>query len=644
MTMSRTPFLVFALACAASLASAQELRLHRLFSDHMVLPRGRVTQVVGFAAPSREAQLSASWIAETVRAVAGADGRFALPLPAPAGEGPFRFEVRCGDELIAVEDVLAGDVWLASGQSNMEMTVGPSPTGPHGVDDWENETAAANMPSLRLFTVKRRASFGPESDVTGEWRVCTPESARAFSATAFFFGRNLAQRGKGPIGVVASSWGGTLCEAWTRDAGLAAFPEFATDLDRVRQLTKETTNHAERRAAFWDAVLLAKDQSASKAKKDIALPHVWSLHGLGGHDGAAFYEREVAAPAEWSGRELLVQVGPIDDMDVVLWNGTRIGGVVEMGSWNEPRQYRVPAELVREGKSTLTVCLVDASGDGGIAGSAEACRIGPVEGSMGSLSLAEGWSFRKGPNLRSLPPLPENGQSHPNSPTVLWNGMIAPLAPFPFTGAIWYQGESNRERAAQYASLFPAMIRDWRAVFGSELSFVFVQIAPYGYPNDSGQTFELRLAQEAALALPRVAMAVTTDIGDPGDIHPRQKRLVGERLAAQARKVHYGENREGLDAPRPSGARADGNILVLEFAHATSWRVEGAGAKHFEVAGDDRMFHPAIVRIDGAKLVLSSPAVSSPRYARFAHAADAMANLWNDHGLPPPPFGIEASR
>ena len=642
--MSRTPVLAFAFACVVSLASAQELRLHSLFSDHMVLPRGRVTQVVGFAAPSREAQLHASWIAEPVRAVAGADGRFALPLPAPAGDGPFRFEVRCGDESVVVDDVLAGDVWLASGQSNMEMSVGPSPTGPRGVDDWERETASAAIGTLRLFTVKRRASFAPESDVTGEWRVCTPEAARAFSATAFFFGRDLAQRGKGPIGVVASSWGGTLCEAWTRDQGLAAFPEFAADLDRVRQLAKEPANPAERRAAFWDAVLSAKDQAAAKAKEGIALPHVWSLHGLGGHDGAAFYEREVSSPAEWSGRELLVQIGPIDDMDVVLWNGTRIGGVMEMGRWNEPRQYRIPAELVREGKSTLTVCVVDASGDGGIGGTAEACRLGPVEGSMGSLSLAEGWSFRKGPNLRNLPPLPESGQSNPNVPSVLWNGMIAPLAPFPFTGAIWYQGESNRERAAQYASLFPAMIRDWRAVFGSEMSFVFVQIAPFGYRDDRGQTFELRLAQEAALALPKVGMAVTTDIGDPRDIHPRQKRLVGERLAAQARKVHYGENGEGLDAPRPSGALADGNSLVLEFAHASSWRVDGAGAKHFEVAGDDRMFHPATVRIDGAKLVLSSSAVSSPRHARFAHAADAMANLWNEHGLPPAPFAIDITR
>ncbi len=642
MTMRQTFRFALAFTCAASLAAAQELRLHRLFSDHMVLPRERVTQVVGFTAPSREAQLTASWLAQPVRGVAGDDGRFALPLPAPEGDGPFRFEVRCGDETVVVDDVLAGDVWLASGQSNMEMTVGPSPTGPRGVDDWEAECAASAVPQLRLFTVRRRVSLKPETDVVGEWRVCTPESARAFSATAFFFGRDLALRGKGPIGVVSSSWGGTLCEAWTRAEGLADFPEFAQAVRNVREQGKGADGPEQRRAAFWSAVQGA--EALAGHRTPAAMPHAWSKHELGAHDGVGIYRRDVQVAPEWAGRELLVQLGPIDDMELVLWDGKRIGGVEEMGRWSEPRAYRVPAAAVTEGTHRLTVMVVDGSGEGGITGTAESFRVGPVEGSLGSLSLAEAWSFQQGPSLRELPPMPFAATSNPNVPTVLWNGMIAPLVPFPFTGAIWYQGESNRDRAAQYARLFPAMIRDWRAAFGSELAFTFVQIAPFGYRDDRGQTFELRLAQEAALALPKVGMAVTTDIGDPRDIHPTQKRLVGERLAAQARKVHYGESGEGLEPPRPVVARRDGASVVVEFRDATAWRIDAARPSAFDLAGEDLVFRSATLRSEGAALVLTSSEVADPRHVRFAHAADAMANCWNEHGLPPPPFGIAVSR
>lgn len=618
------------------------LRLMRLFSDHMVLPRGETTLVKGRAAGGVQVELSADWLAAPVRRTADADGAFALPLPAPDGSGPFRFEVACGDARVAVEDVLVGDVWLASGQSNMEMAVGPSPTGPLGVDGWEAECAGSEVPRLRLFTVRRRVSMRPESDVLGEWRVCTPESARAFSATAFFFGRDLALRGKGPIGVVASSWGGTVCEAWTSADGLAEFPEFTPSVERVREQGRDADAPARRRAAFWSAVLGA--DAARPEPVSVAMPHVWSKHGLGAHDGVGVYRREVEVAQEWAGRELLVQLGPIDDMEIVLWDGNRIGGVAELGRWSEPRAYRVPADAATVGSHRLAVLVVDANGEGGVGGTAESFRVGPAEGSLGSWSLADGWSFQRGPSLRELPPLPDGVLSDPNVPTVLWNGMIAPLLPFPFAGAIWYQGESNRDRAAQYARLFPAMIRDWRAAFAREFPFAFVQIAPFGYAGDRGQTFELRLAQEAALSLPGVGMAVTTDIGDPRDLHPRQKRKVGERLAAQARWLRYGEPQAGLVPPRATAAARDGADVVVSFVGAGTWRCGKGGPSCFELAGADGVFRAAKARVDGVVVRVTCAEVPAPTMVRYAGSAVAMADLWNEFDLPLPPFALAVAR
>ncbi len=635
---------VISLLAVVGCAASQEptLRLMSLFSQHMVLPRGETTSVKGEAPAGKEVLLHAAWLVDAVRTTADADGRFALALPAPVGTGPFRFEVACGESRLTVDDVLVGDVWLASGQSNMEMAVGPSPTGPRGVENWEAECSGSNVPQLRLFTVRRRVSMRPEIDVDGEWRVCTPESARAFSATAFFFGRDLALRGKGPIGVVASSWGGTVCEAWTSAAGLADFSEFATAVERVRELGTDATPPAQQSALFWSAV--RGSESVPAAKLEVAMPHVWSKHDLVAHDGVGIYRREVQVAKEWSNRELLVQLGPIDDMEIVLWDGKRIGGISEMGHWSEPRSYRVPAEAGTVGSHQLTVLVIDASGEGGVAGTAESFRVGPTEGSLGSLSLAGDWSFEKGPSLRELPQLPFAAASNPNVATVLWNGMIAPLVPFPFAGAIWYQGESNRDRAEQYARLFPAMIRDWRSAFGRELAFVFVQIAPFGYAGDRGQTFELRLAQEAALSLPGVGMAVTTDIGDPRDIHPRQKRHVGERIAAQARWLRYGEPAAGLTPPRAQSASLVGSDVVVSFVGADTWRIGKGGPSGFELSGADGVFRPASARVEGATVRVTCAEVPAPTKLRYAASATAMADLWNEFDLPLPPFGLTVDR
>ncbi|MEQ1631887.1 MAG: sialate O-acetylesterase [Planctomycetota bacterium] len=641
------PRLLFALVVLYAVARAQqpsapvssELALMSLFSDHMVLPASTTVVVKGRAQPGAEVVLHASWRTEPVTGRADGSGRFGLPIDTPAAANSVRFHVESGTSTRAVEDVLVGDVWLASGQSNMEMSLGPSPTAPNGAFDWEKESEAATLPELRLFTVARKTSATPLEDVEGRWEVCTPATARAFSATGFFFARDLLLRRRLPIGIVASSWGGTICEAWTRKDGLVAFPEFAPAIAQLEAAPRTESERRERSERYWDEIGIAAPTGAEGTWASATLPHIWSKHGAGDFDGIGWYRRDLEIEESWIGRDLVLMLGAIDDMDAVWVGSQKVAGTFEPGHWNEPRQYRIAKDMVTSTKLELRIAVLDTGGEGGIAGSAEACRLQPADGEGGSLALDAKWSFHRGSALRDLPPFPDAARSNPNQPTLLWNAMIAPLVPFPFTGAIWYQGESNRDRALQYSTLFPAMIRDWRAAFERELPFLFVQIAPFGYQDDQGELFALRLAQAEALSLPKVGMAVTTDIGDARDIHPRQKRLVGERLSMAARRLVHGDTDPSLNPPMPRSAVRRGSEVVLTFDGVVGpWRTTGTGPSHFEVAGEDAMFHTASARAEGAAIVLRAAAVAAPKHVRYAFHATAMADSWDEHGLPLPPF------
>ncbi len=635
-------------------ASAQELRLHGLFTSHMVLPQ--LTEVVmpGRAEPAAVVEVAAPWLKAPVHGTAAGDGRFRIAVPTPAAGGPFQVTVRSGAREVVLDDVLVGDVWLGSGQSNMEMALGKA-SWSQGAIDWERDVAAAQLPQLRCCTVDRRIAASPADDLAGEgtWQVCSPATAAALSATAFYFGRELQRHRREPLGLVVSCWGGTVCEAWTRAVGLAAFPEFGPALQALRGLDAGTM--AQLQGAYWATIAGLDPQvggrSPAAAEFDasgwptVVLPQPWSKSDLRDHDGVAWYRREVTIPDAWAGQPLLLQLGPIDDMDTVWFGGERIGGREAPGHWQEARTYEVPAPAVRSGRVAIAVRVLDTGGEGGFTGTAEAMRLSPLAGAAGAIDLSGPWQVGVGAPLARLPRLPVPVAGQPNSPTVLWNGMIAPLVPFPFRGVIWYQGESNRDRAAQYSRLFPAMIQDWRAAFGRELPFLFVQIAPFGYPGDRGESFDLRLAQEQALALPATGMAASTDVGDVADIHPRQKGPIGERLARLALAVAYGDAAIAAQSPRPTAARRVGDAVRVEFA-ATAGGLVGVGGattampQHFEVAGADGVYRAAAGTIDGAAVVLHCAAVAAPTSVRYCHAATALADLWNGAGLPAVPFVV----
>ncbi len=605
---------------------AQPLSVQKLFGDHMVLPPSTTVPMRGRGTAGAEVAVDASW-GKQVTARIASDGTWSCALPTPDRGGPFTLTVASDGETLRIVDVLAGDVWLASGQSNMEMELGKHGWSP-GVRDYERELASANHPQLRCFTVAKNAADTPADDVVGEWVVCSPATAAPFSAVAYFFARDLMQAGKGPLGIVVSSWGGTVCEAWASPPGLAAFPEFGGAKPGSANPARE-----QRRLAFWDAI---ERMAPSGPAVDVQVPGSFSATGLADFDGVVQYERRLDLPAGLRGKDSWLELGAIDDMDVVYWGAEQLAASDDDGVWDRPRRYRVPAAWTDRATVDLRIRVVDTGGEGGFTGAPATLRL--VAGDV-AVPLAGSWRRTVHAPISALPRWPARAGG-PNRPSVLWNGMIAPLVPFPFTGAIWYQGESNRARHEQYARLFPAMIEDWRRAFGTPLPFFFVQIAPFGYGDEGeGRTALLREAQAAALALPRTGMAVTLDCGDARDIHPTWKQPVGSRLAALARARHYGEPIP-CEGPRAIGVTANDDSLVVTFAtsHGPVQLVnDGAG---FELAGADGKFVPARARLDGGTVVVRADGLKEPKHVRYAWAAVPRWSITEADGFPGAPFRL----
>lgn len=637
------PFVAAALVTAVAPAQQAAFAPARIFGDHMVLPRGARAPLFGQGPPGATVRAWGSFGGPTATTRVDANGRWLLELSTPTQPGPHRVLLTCGAETFVFDDVLLGDVWLASGQSNMEMPVGNVGGWRSGVRDWQQEVAAADHPQLRLFTVRQRIALGPVTELDGQWQVCSPATVANWSASGYFFGRELLRHGKGPIGLVVSAWGGTVCEAWTGPNALAAFAEFAPALARQQDYLRSggADGQDAMTKAFWDAVA-ARDPVPASDTPDVELPDRWSRTGLADFDGVACYRRTVTLPVAFRGRALWLELGQIDDCDTAFVNGQRVGGIERHGAWQTPRRYLVPATTValRSDDVELMVRVLDTGGEGGIVGPAAALRLYPDGEPAAAISLAGVWQRQRGAAMAELPPFPHPLDTNPNAPGVLWHGMIEPLVPFPFAGVIWYQGESNVGRAAQYARLFPAMIADWRTAFGRDLPFFFVQIAPWSYANDRGQAADLRLAQAAALALPNTGMVVTMDIGDPADIHPLDKQSVGRRLALQALAKVYGDA-VVADGPRATAVTAAGGALRVRFTGVEGGLVADGPILGFEVAGIDRNFVTATARIDGDSVLVRSDAVPSPVHVRCGQAAAGALNLRNGHGLPVWPFRLQ---
>lgn len=655
------------LALTATEATA-DVQLAGVLGHHMVLQRDRPIRIWGTAAPGETVQvqllpqhaapatLTKARRSQPRRARAGADGRWAVLLPALPAGGPYEL-VAQGNNRVTLNDVLLGDVWLCSGQSNMEWTLAQA-------QDGAREVAAAGHPLIRHIKLPRRASLQPQADMAPTpWQVSSPATAGDFSAVAYHFAvqvqAKLAATGARPvaIGLVNASWGGSHIETWTSRRAALADPVLApvvrampTDAARFATTQNSRALAAVRR---WQGDLPLPELQAAgapdKLRDDWAsptlddqtwptlnAPQVWEEQGLPSFDGTLWMRRSVALSAEQAAGDAVLHLGAIDDCDETWINGHHLGGQCQ---WDAPRRYTVPAGWLRAGHNVIAVQVNDTGGGGGFHGAASALRL---ETLGGTLPLHGAW------RARVQAPLQKTEPAFNDLPTLLFNGMLQPLLPLQFSGVLWYQGESNVPRAARYAQDFQRLITDWRLQWRQpRLPFFWVQLAAF-LPlekNDLQHSnwAELRDAQRQALVLPATGMVVTTDVGDANDIHPRNKRAVGERLAAWALRTVYGQPGSVASGPVWRSLRhlPNGRVALNFSASSGPLAVRGGGTavSGFAVAGANRRFVPAQAVLQGGQVRVWSDAVPHPHAVRYAWVNNPeQANLVNSHGLPASPF------
>jgi sialate O-acetylesterase len=633
-------------AQTANAQTAPKPFLHPLFSDNVVLQRGIKAPVWGWAAPG--AKVTVEIAGKSAEAKAGADGKWLAKVGPLDMGGPYELKVS-GPQSVTLKNVLAGDVWICSGQSNMQWSVAASANP-------QQEIANANFPQIRLFTVPNVTALEPQELVNGSWQVCTPQTIPNFSAVGYYFGREVHSQTKVPIGLINTSWGGTIAEAWTSGTALKSMPDFKPAVEQVEQMAQKASGgeyekQFNEQMALWWTKNDPGSQNNAWAQPQLAdkwqstnLPQGWEASGIEAFknfDGIAWFRREFEVPADLAGKEAVLHLGPIDDRDTTWLNGVQIGA---MNDWQAPRDYKVPAGVLKAGKNVVAVRVLDTGGGGGLFGAADALKL-EVGGQ--NISLAGAWNYRVSTPLAKTTPAPTRiDKGNPNVASVLYNSMIAPLVPFGVKGAIWYQGESNAGRGEQYKRLLPTLIKDWRNRFDvGEFPFLIVQLANFmavdTQPKDDPWP-NLRDAQlYTAKQVRNVGLASAIDIGDAADIHPRNKQEVGRRLALIALAKTYGEKIE-FSGPLFKKAKIEDGKIRLTFDHATGLNAKGgAPLKGFAIAGEDGKWVWADAVIEGESVVVSSPQVPQPKAVRYAWSNNPVANLYNAAGLPAVPFATD---
>ena len=625
------------LACCLSGAVAPpvhaEVGMPAVFGDHMVLQQRTDVPIWGWADAGETVRITASWLGDSITARPDTEGRWRVTVATPEAGGPHRLTVTGDANTLDFRDILMGEVWICSGQSNMEWPMSASDPG-----------TPEDLPEVRLYDVPHRTALQPERVGEGSWTACTPESARGFSAVAYYFGKRLHEELGVPIGLMSINWGGTPVEAWTSYPALRGRSDFAETMAWIEASRANPAIVArERRDAingWWKQIDEIDPGVASEWGRGgdegavwtpVRMPDRWGDDALRDFDGVVWYRRTIELAEPWV-QELVLELGPIDDMDDVRVNGILVAGTREPGRWREPRRYRIPSSVLKAGPNVLSVRVLDTGGEGAFTGRPEQLKLRLAAAATApAISLVGEWERSKSVAMSDLPAFPSFRQVNAHTPTALFNGMIAPVVPFALRGAIWYQGESNRTRALQYAEIFPLMIEDWRRQWNrGAFPFYFVQIAPFGYGGDTGQAALLRDAQRLALRVPNTGMAVTMDVGDPRDIHPRDKLTVGNRLAGWALARTYGRTDIEYSGPLYRAMAVEGDRIRLTFDHADGLRASGGSTlTHFTIAGEDRRFVSATARIDGDSIVVSAEGVSRPRAVRYGWGAADEPNLEN---------------
>lgn len=653
------------LALFLALVSCQthtNLKLPSLIGDNMLLQQKTNTKIWGKANPGSKISVSASWN-QIGKTKADKVGKWTVILPTPEAGGPYTITISGKDTTILVKNVLIGEVWFCSGQSNMEMPLAGWP--PNDTIMHSGETIASSaIPEIRLFNVQKILSGEPLDSCTGRWEVSSPETVQQFSATAFFFGKKLYSELHVPVGLIESAWGGTPSESWTSSESLEKAGEFISEIKAIKesaplqneyQLWLNTHKQVEMNSAGndqWKDLKFNDENIPLQEFSDIEWP-VMSLPTqfekvIGEFDGAVWFRKMIDIPENMTGKDLVLSLGPIDDMDRTYFNGKLIGSTEISGAWQKDRQYDIPESLVKSGSNVIAVRVLDTQGGGGIFGSPEKMNLSLKSNPKLSIVLRGDWKYQpvaefKGNKFFIYDIAKNEFQSRkrpvnlgPGTPSVLYNGMVSPVLPYQIKGAIWYQGEANVGRADQYAKIFPAMIQNWREAWGiKDFPFYFVQIAPYVYAGvDSTESGFLRESQESALKLANTGMAVTLDIATVMNIHPPFKKEVGERLALLTLNNDYGIKNQCIGPVYKSMTIAD-RTIKLQFDNTGEGLVLKEGkAKEFEIAGNDGKYVKADAKLLDNEVLISSASIKEPVSVRYCWRNGAEATLFNKEGLP----------
>ena len=618
-----------------------ELRLHGLFSDHMVLQRDMPLRVWGSAAPGEAVQLV--FRGQSLRTRADARGRWEMRLkPEPAG-GPDIMRVSGASQQVLLQDLLVGEVWLCSGQSNMEWSLINASDGPADV-------AAADDPLLRHIKIAHRASLQPIDDITPTaWQASSPATAGGFSAVAWHFARRLRRELGVPVGLINASWGGSHLETWMSRQAIAGQKDLRGWLPQLPATNQEFS--ARDRAAKlaqirrWQGEAAPADLVSAWADpayddrhwKSLFVPGVWESQGLAGFDGQVWYRKTIKLTAAQAQQAALLHLGKVDDCDETHVNGVKVGGFC---GWDQQRRYMLPAGLLVAGSNLIAVRVRDDGGGGGLHGAAAAVKLQLGDSEIG---LAGNWQARiEAPLLKDAPDFND-------LPTLLFNGMLNPLVGYGMRGLLWYQGESNVPRAAQYGRIFPAFIGDLRQRWGQgSFPFYYVQLAAFLPLKDnrlSGSPWaELREAQRLTLAVPDTGMVVATDIGDAGDIHPRNKFAVGQRLAGLALRQLYGQPNLTAEGPTLQRVLRKADRIELQFANVgKGLQARGLPLLGFTIADASQVFLPAQASIVDDRVIVSHPQLRHPQAVRFGWVDNPQeSNLFNSADLPAAPFRTDS--
>lgn len=618
-----------------------DVSLPRILGNGLILQRDTGNTIWGWADAGERVTVKLD--GREAGSVLASGGEWKLRLePIPAG-GPHQIEVT-GHNNIVIDDVYFGDLWIASGQSNMQLPM------ERVKEVYGDEIAAADYPLIRMFTVPRKYDFKQaQADFDeGEWLVTTPETVMDFSAVAYFFARDIYANQNVAIGIISSNYGGSPAEAWMSEEALESYPHYLEvarsyrDDDYLGRLVE--TDKAV--SASWYNAIDTHDSGLNGAVKwfensyddssweRIDLPALLEEGGLPPMNGVVWFRKEFELPPSKAGKPAKLMLGRLVDADITYMNGIRVGNTTYQ---YPPRRYVVNDGILREGINTLTVRLISNAGKGGF------IKDKPywIQVDDTRIDLAGPWRYRVGVTSE---PLEQPVFVQYKQPLGFYNAMLAPLLNLAIKGVIWYQGESNTDRAAEYAALFPAMIRDWRKQFRQgEFPFIFVQLANFGEAQDApveSSWAETRNAQLLALSEPNTAMVVTIDVGEWNDIHPLNKKTVGERLALAARHVAYGETELVHSGPTYGAMEISGNKIILEFENqGTGLLVRGDHLGGFAVAGSDGRFVRAEARIEGTQVIVWSNEIQAPVKVRYAWADNPdTANLYNREGLPASPF------